>query len=195
MAKTCECGNKVPAKGGGAVYENDYCSRYCREFYSRGLKKIPKSSSKHHKTHLKYPVIDCDCLGCGKSFEITAKKSDKGRHQAWCSQQCLNKVRGAPVRRASITFTMLALLKHRRKYGIYGGWMNHEEVFNIMQNFNNSSGKNSFTSLLPIWHKKGVLEKKERQGDRRAEYRMSDWGLRTPLGKVFFEAKNLKWEE
>lgn len=195
MAKTCECGNKVPARGGGAVYENDYCSRYCREFYSRGLKKIPKSSSKHHKTHLKYPVIDCDCLGCGKSFEITAKKSDKGRHQAWCSQQCLNKVRGAPVRRASITFTMLALLKHRRKYGIYGGWMNHEEVFNIMQNFNNSSGKNSFTSLLPIWHKKGVLEKKDRQGDRRAEYRMSDWGLRTPLGKVFFEAKNLKWEE
>ena len=195
MAKTCECGNKVPAKGGGAVYENDYCSRYCREFYSRGLKKIPKSSSKHHKNQLKFPVIDCDCLGCGKSFEITAKKSDKGRHQAWCSQQCLDKVRGAPVRRASITFTMLALLKHRGKYGIYGGWMNHEEVFNIMQNFDNSSGKNSFTSLLPIWHKKGVLEKKDRQGDRRAEYRMSDWGLRTPLGKVFFEAKNLKWEE
>lgn len=195
MAKTCECGNKVPARGGGAVYENDYCSRYCREFYSRGIKKISKSSSKHHKNHLKFPVIDCDCLGCGKSFEITAKKSDKGRHQAWCSQQCLNKVRGAPVRRASITFTMLALLKHRRKYGIYGGWMNHEEVFKIMQNFNNSSGKNSFTSLLPIWHKKGVLEKKDRQGDRRAEYRMSDWGLRTPLGKVFFEAKNLKWEE
>lgn len=195
MAKTCECGNKVPVRGGGAVYENDYCSRYCREFYSRGLKKISKSSSKHHKNHAKFPVIDCDCLGCGKSFEITAKKSDKGRHQAWCSRQCLNKVRGAPVRRASITFTMLALLKHRGKYGIYGGWMNHEEVFNIMQNFNNSSGKNSFTSLLPIWHRKGVLEKKDRQGDRRAEYRMSDWGLRTPLGKVFFEAKNLKWEE
>ena len=192
----CECGKPVPKRGGGAFFETHYCSRYCREFYTKGLERIPKkSSSKHHKNHFSYPEIDSECEGCGNQIKILPMKADKGRSQSWCSRSCLNALRKAPMRRPHLVFAMLSLLKHRRKYNIYGGWMDSHFVFTMMQRFNNSSGKNSYPSLLSIWTKKGVLESRKISSDSPTEYRISDWGLNNPLGKVIFEAKGIKWEE
>ena len=73
--------------------------------------------------------------------------------------------------------------------------MDSHFVFTMMQRFNNSSGKNSYPSLLSIWTKKGLLESRKISSDSPTEYRISDWGLNNPLGKVIFEAKGIKWEE
>lgn len=191
----CSCGADIPVKGGGVVYERDYCSTYCREFFHRGLKKTKGyNGSKHHKNHIGHPAIKTECVGCGGEFEMLSGRR-RGRAQMWCKQSCRYKVMSSPVRKTNIVFTMLCMFKHNRKFGIYDGWMDSKQVFDSLSGYGNGSGKNIYATTLRQWANKGFLERRKLNAASRWEYRMTDFAMNQPLGKIFYEySTKTKWD-
>jgi len=196
--QNCECGSPIfQSHYNGNFYETDYCSTYCREFFTQGLKKVPVSDSKHHINHLKFPVIKSKCICCDGEMLIKPQKSDRGRTQRYCGQECLQKIRRADCRRSTLVFNMLCMLKHRRRFNIYDGWMSADDIMSIMSKMKSHPAKNIYPSLLRVWVARGVIEMKERvwaNGKHNpSEYRLSDAAMSRPLGEVFLEGIGKKF--
>ena len=194
----CACGDFLSETHyNGNFYETDYCSTYCREYFTQGLKPVPKSDSKHHINQFKFPVIKTKCICCDAEMEIKAHKSDKGRTQTYCGMECLQKIRRADCRRSTLVFNMLCMLKHRRRFNIYDGWMSADDIMSIMSKMKSHPAKNIYPALLRIWVARGVIERKQEgwaNGKHNSsEYRLSESAMSRPLGEVFFDGIGQKF--
>jgi hypothetical protein len=197
----CSCGNPISQSNyNGNFYETDYCSTYCREYYTQGLKPLSlfeKTGSKHHINHYEMPVIKSKCVCCDAEMEIKPYKADKGRTQTYCGRECLQKIRQANCRRPTIVFNMLCMLKHRRRFNIYDGWMSADDVMEIMSKMKTHSAKNSYPSILRVWASRGFIEKIDRRWangkHNPTQYRISEEAMNRPLGEVFFEGIGQKF--
>ena len=89
--KLCSCG--AYTVGSNDFSEDDspagnYCSYYCRLFYTQhnGV-KVRASASKHHKGIKVFPKIDHPCDYCGTITQITYKEAQGGSGR-FCSRDC-----------------------------------------------------------------------------------------------------------
>ena len=188
----CQCGAKInPFANPPIFFEDDYCSIYCREYYTGNYDEIglvPKSDNKHHKNHLVKPTIVNSCVGCGD--DVNLKPNVKKQNRIFCSLACSHKVKANPkITKPLMEFAMLRLLKHKR--GLGDDFLFHDELVSIMRRLRSMPSKSPYRNRLRKWVAQGVIEKKVI--DRQTGYRFNKKYINEPLGKLFYRIMGVKW--
>jgi len=209
--RSCVCGTNINENSANnfRFWDENYCSRYCREYDEQGLEKVNRADvlkergSKHYKNFSgmwDYPVIKSDCICCGKEIELM-KTKDADR--PYCSRTCHSRIHRMPkARKSQFVFTMLRIMKHR--YLNYEGseqWLSGSAMYNIMQRMGGHPFRNGYPMLMKIWAGRGLLLKRDsnyrnEDGMSRKEiiYCFNPAHLDKPLGKAFYECAGATWE-
>jgi len=104
-----------PQKG-DRLYEEDYCSHYCRLFDSQNLENVQVGNSKHHSGILRWPKIYIPCEMCAEPTLIIHDIEKSNRQ--FCSTTCYHKLLGGKKRGMAAAYMLLSLLKHRATYHV-----------------------------------------------------------------------------
>jgi|TARA_R110000803_G_scaffold200587_1_gene265040 hypothetical protein len=91
MSRLCKCGKYEV--GSNDFVEDDsstgqFCSHYCRRYYTEGMSKVLASDSKHHSNTWVLPKLIHDCDYCGTEMEVSFTKSTKNGSGRFCSRDC-----------------------------------------------------------------------------------------------------------
>lgn len=198
----CICGNPILKSHihnqAAVFFEEDYCSRYCREFDLRGLEKVDKSTIsgyEGHKNQMSYPSIFVDCDVCGEPAEMKkGAGGSKGNNRIFCSNECYGQIKTFPkVRKSLMVYSMLRLLRHVREYGQNDGWLTSNDINTMMQK-RFVSAKNPWPMILRRWTANGMIEKRSishlvhGKSQMITEYRLAEQHMTGPLGKHYMEA-------
>lgn len=180
------------SKGGrGTIsYESTYCSRYCREFYERGLEKAPISDSKHHKGIFGYPAIEMPCEMC--SGTVTLKRNNyESASRYFCSTDCFNKLKSAKGRKVYVIWRVLSTIRHfNDKLGVRE--ISPQQILGIINSDKLVGIKNdrSLRGLLNRWMAAGLISKKDES------YNYHKEGLRgKPLGLFIHDYLGMSYAE
>jgi hypothetical protein len=209
--RSCLCGNEIKPDATTNIlfWDEDYCSRYCREFDEKGLemenrgerlKQEGNKNWKNFKGFMDYPKIASDCICCGK--EITLTKTQQS-HKLYCGRACHSKIHRMPKARKSVfVFTMLRILKHR--YLNYQGseqWISGNAMYALMQKAGSHPYKNGYPNLMRIWASRGLLEMKSHdyyndEGQKRTQniFRFNPDYLDKPLGKAYYQCAGVPFD-
>lgn len=210
--RSCTCGKPIKSESATNVrfWDEEYCSRYCREYDERGLEMVNRADmlkekgSKHYKNFSgiwSYPSIKAKCICCGEETVTLTKTNDQDK--PYCSRTCHNRIHRMPkARKSQIVFTMLRVMKHR--YLNYEGseqWLSGSAMYNIMQKMGGHPFKNGYPMIMKIWAGRGLLLKRDsnyrnEEGQSRKEviYCFNPAHLDKPLGKAFYECAGVSWE-
>lgn len=189
IINACKCGSKItPYLNPTIFYEDEYCSIYCRKYYTENLDLVIKSDNKHHKNHFVKPEIITNCIGCGD--EIKLKSDNKKQNRIFCSLSCSRKVKANPkIRKPIMEFSMLRLLKHKRE--LNDDFIFYDELVSVMQRMKSMPSKTPYNNRLRKWVSYGLIEKINI--DKKTGYRFNVKYINTPLGKLFYELAGVKW--
>ena len=187
MTKRCFCSQTInPSLEGSAIYEEDYCSTYCRIYDEKGLEPIngqEKTGLKQLSGLMYSPVVKMPCDYCGVEFRL--KGSEKRKMNAnFCSKECHKKITKLKIKKSLLNYTIIKSLHHHKKHG--EGWITLDRLNEIMsrsRNFKSTSRRLSM--FLKTWIGRGLVEKK--MVGSKSHYRLSDMGLNYPIAKVFVD--------
>ncbi len=177
----CQCGRPIDTCSDTA--EDDYCSLYCRRYFTEGHTQIPLSDSKHHKNHpLKYPPIAQSCDMCGTDFNLTYSDASKGNRSRFCSRDCYFELIGSR-RHAKKKWVMLRILDQR-------GPLTSLELGAIMDKFDTKGNARVIGSTMRPWIAKGWIDRydaghKDRKGHTQQLYELVFDG---PIGQMIHPA-------
>ncbi len=167
----CKCGRPIDSCSDTA--EDDYCSLYCRRYYTENWKKVPLSDSKHHRNHpLKYPLIPQSCDMCGNEFNLTYSDASKGNRSRFCSRDCYFELVGSR-RHAKKKWIMLRILDQR-------GPLTSLELGAIMDKFDTKGNSRVIGSTMRPWIAKGWV-------DRYDAGRSDKYGKKLQLYELIFD--------
>jgi len=149
MNKKCPCGS--PLGSTTDFVEEEYCSYYCRRFYSEGLKKIPLSDYYKHKNQFKYPAIEHNCDWCGTPTQVKYSGSGGGTGR-FCNRDCYNTMFKQGRRKTKVRYTLLRILSQR-------GRIHRDSITYLFSLFEPRHNRtlNQVTSLLAIMCRKGFI--------------------------------------
>tara|TARA_R110002126_G_scaffold169312_1_gene317919 strand:+ start:1780 stop:2370 length:591 start_codon:yes stop_codon:yes gene_type:complete len=188
MAITCICSKPVnPSAPNSPIWEEEYCSTYCREYDARGLEPIRgdiKTGLKQMSGIFYMPNIDIPCDYCGVEFPLTSARGAESNAQ-FCSRTCFLQVSNLNIQRSLVHYTMIKILLHNRKFR--DGWLSVSQIDEVMcrsRNFKSNSRR--ISQFLRLWVSRGLLEKKVITA-RHTEFRISNVGINNPIAKVFVE--------
>jgi hypothetical protein len=189
MTITCICSKPAnPIALNASIWEEQYCSTYCREFDARGLEPIRgdiKTGLKKMSGIYYMPKIDIPCDYCGEDFSLSSK-AGANSNAHFCSVDCYRKVSNLNIQRSLVNYTMIKILHHNRKFG--NEWLSINTIDETMcRSRNFKSNPRRISQYLRIWVSRGLLEKKV-VSTRLTEFRLSNVGLTNPIGKIL-----LRW--
>ena len=145
----CQCGR--PIDSCSDTCEDDYCSLYCRKYFTENWVKIPLSDSKHHKNHpLKYPAIPQSCDMCGNDFNLHYNTSSKGNRSRFCSRDCYFELLSCR-RNAKKKWIILRILDQR-------GPLTSSELGAIMDKYDTKGNARVIGSTMRPWISKGWVD-------------------------------------
>ena len=179
------------SKGGrGTIrYETHYCSRYCREFDERGLKKLPISDSKHHKGIFGYPAIEVACEMCSEKV-ILKRTNYESASRYFCSKACFNKMKSAKGRKVYVIWRVLSTIRHlSEKVGIKK--ITPDEILATINNDTLiGTDAKKMRGMLSRWITAGIISKDEKH------YTYHKEGLRgKPLGLFIYDYLSMTYAE
>ena len=153
-----------PQKG-DRLYEEDYCSHYCRLFDSQNLKKVVKSRSKHHAGMFKWPEIHIPCEMCAEPTLIIHDIEKCNRQ--FCSTTCYHKLLGGKKRGMVAAYLLLSLLKHRATYYPTKSELSCDELAAYTtRGFKRMNGSR-VASMLKRWVASGIITIRRHRRTRR----------------------------
>ena len=176
-----------PSKG-DRIYEEQYCSHYCRIFEERGLKKIRKSDNKYHSGMFRWPKIHIPCQMCAEPT-LLIHDIEKGNRQ-FCSTTCHHLFKGARKRHMDMGHLLLSILKHKATYSPKTSWMKAHLIAEYMGRTTQQITPYRVSSMLKRWIACGLVEYKN------LEYRFNLKKLgKTPLAKAMYDWITLPYAE
>jgi len=165
-----------PQKG-DMVWEETYCSKYCRLFDEQGLEMVPfDGGSVHHKNKLRWPRIPITCEMC--DAEMLLVHDIEKSNTRYCSQDCWNKLKKCQKRWIQRTVNMLNFLYHRRNY--HGeGWVSPSAISERCGRKGQMCSPTAAGLSMKRWREAGIVEAKLIGGSQHGhEYRFIPKGLR-----------------
>ena len=191
MTQSCPvCDREIRAENpskGDSIYEEQYCSHYCRLFEEQGLEKIPRLN-KYHTGMFRWPEIHIPCEMCAKptllSYEI-----ERGNRK-FCSIKCHHLLKSAKKRHMELGHLLLSILKHRATYFPKKSWMGSNLIAEYLARTTRQINSQRVTSMLKRWIACGLVDSKNR------EYRFNLKKLgKTPLAKAMYDWVTLPYAE
>ena len=192
MTKSCPvCDRAIRAENpskGDSVYEEHYCSHYCRLFEEQGLEKIPRLN-KYHTGRFSWPEIHIPCEMCSKPT-LLSHEIERGNRK-FCSMKCHHLLKSAKKRRMEIGHLLLCILRHRATYfSQKESWMGANLIAEYMGRTTRKINSQRVSSMLKRWIASGLVESKN------GEYRFNLKKLgKTPLGKALYDWLTLPYAE
>mgnify|MGYP003636403193 FL=1 len=163
-----------PMKGDLAC-EETYCSRYCRAFDEKKLKRVPfESDNKHQNNKMKWPKIEVSCQMCDTPVILvnSLEKANRG----YCSKACWTALTGSQNRGFQRTLIMLSFLNHQQRYN--GDlWYSPSEISERCGNQGIMCSPTTVGLTMKRWKAAGIIDTKN-ISDRSALYRFNLDGLR-----------------
>jgi len=188
MSANCFCSNPInPCSAQSAIWEENYCSKYCREFDSRGLETIKgdiKTGLKQMSGLRYMPKIEISCDYCGDGFDLSSGRGATSNAN-FCSRDCFLKISKLNIQKSFLHYNMIKVLLHHRKFK--DGWLSVSALNEIMARSRNfKSNTRRLSQLLRLWVSRGLIDKKQ-INTRVTEYRLNEIGINNPIGKVFVD--------
>ena len=176
------CGRSIradnPSKG-DRVYEEDYCSHYCRVFEEQGLERIPRLS-KYHSGRFRWPEIHIPCEMCAEPT-LLIHDIEKGNRQ-FCSTTCHHLLKSGKKRHMDMGHLLLSILKHRATYYPKISWMKAELIAGYMGRTTRQITLHRVSSMLKRWVASGIVE----HNDTEYRFNLNKLG-NTPLAKFMYD--------
>jgi len=149
----CPCG--ITLGSTSDFVEEDYCSYYCRRFYSEGLQKVPLSDYKKHKNQWKYPLISHNCDWCGNPKDLRYSDSSGANGNGsgrFCSRECFYTMHREGRRKTKVRYTLLRILSQR-------GRLHRDSITYLFSRHEPRHGRtvNQVVSLLSIMVRRGMV--------------------------------------
>lgn len=142
--------------------EPHFCSRYCRIFDERGLKKI-NGAEKYGKRQFEgfnwWPKIPVDCDNCGDSFNL-ASQCDHN-NQVFCNIKCATTVKTSKKKamRDYQSLRILRTLGWENRLN-EGGWVSAEVIAKKLCQYNYKANSNTVAGFMRRWVSRGIVEHK-----------------------------------
>lgn len=165
-----------PQKG-DMVYEENYCSKYCRLYDEQNLKWVAYDTTcANHKGKLKWPSIPISCAMC--NGEIHLLHDIEKSNRSYCSIDCWNKLKSSQKRGIHRTLNMLSLLQHRRKHH-RDAWMAPADISERCGRKGQMCSPTSVGLTMKRWITSGIIESRLHGGSQHGhDYRFILKGLR-----------------
>ena len=167
-----------PSKG-DRIYEEDYCSHYCRLFAEQGLEKTQRLH-KFHSGMFRWPEIHISCEMCAAPT-LLLHDIEKGNRQ-FCSIACHHLFKGARRRHMDMGHILLSILKHHATYYPELSWMKAELIARYMGRSGRQITSHRISSMLKRWVASGIVEYKDIQ----YHFNLDKLG-NTPLAKFMYD--------
>lgn len=183
--KSCpitQCGRPIRANNpskGDRIYEEVYCSHYCRLFDEQGLEKIQRLN-KYHSGMSRWPEIHIPCEMCAEPT-LLLHHMEKSNRQ-FCSTTCHHLLKSGKKRHMDIGHLLLSILKHRATYSPATSWMKAELIARYMGRTTRQMTSHRVSSILKRWVASGIVEHSDK------EYRFDLQRLdKIPLAKFMYD--------
>ena len=178
-----ECGRPIKADNpskGDRIYEETYCSHYCRIFDEQGLERIPRLN-KYHSGRFRWPEIHIPCEMCAEPTLIIHDIEKSNRQ--FCSNTCYHKLKSGKKRSMELGHLLLSILKHRATYSPKNPWMTGKSIAEYMvaiERFRINSYRVS--SVMKRWVASGIVE----HDDTQYRFDLKKLG-ETPLAQFMYD--------
>lgn len=165
-----------PQKG-DMVYEENYCSKYCRLYDERNLELVAfDTNAPTHNGKLKWPHISITCDMCDGETHLVHDIEKSNR--AYCSVGCWNKLKSSQKRGIHRTINMLLLLEHRKKY-YRDAWMTPADISERCGRKGQMCSPTSVGLCMKRWRTAGIIEARLHGGSQNGhDYRFIPKGLK-----------------
>jgi len=178
-----QCGRPIradnPSKG-DRIYEEIYCSHYCRLFDEQGLERLPRLN-KYHSGRFRWPDIHIPCEMCAEPT-LLLHDIEKSNRQ-FCSNACYHKLKAGKKRSMELGHLILSIIKHRATYFPTTPWLTGKRIAQYMaatERFRINSYRVS--AVMKRWVASGIVEHIDK------EYRFDLKKLdKIPLAKFMYD--------